>query len=94
MPAELDRIWEKLDTIDKRQSGMETRMGLAEQARDHAARQADALAKDIRDIKAAITDISITLATARGGLWVGRGIGLALAGVIGWLASVLHIGLR
>jgi hypothetical protein len=92
--AELDKLWDKLDLITKGQGGLETRMGVADQARAEAARQMAMLAADIRQINVTLTEIAVTLAAARGGLWIGRMIGLALAAVIGWASAFTHIGLR
>jgi hypothetical protein len=92
--SELDKIWDKLAAIEKGQAGMETRMGIAEDARATAARQMIALAADIKQINATLSSIAITLATARGGLWVGRALALAVAGLVGWASNYVHLGLR
>lgn len=88
---ELDKLWDKLDAIEKRQSSIETRMGIADESRATSARQMTTMGTDIRQINQTLSEIAVSIASARVGIRMAHAIGLAAAGFVGWLAQFLHL---
>lgn len=89
--SELDKLWDKLEEMNNRQSAMDTRMGIADESRATSARQMTTMGTDIRQINQTLSEIAVSIASARVGIRMAHAIGLAAAGFVGWLAQFLHL---